>query len=227
MEVTPGIHWVEGVNGNCYLLTDTSLTLIDTGLPHKTKKILRYITDTLQCSPSDLTTIVLTHFHPDHIGNAAQLRNLTGAKIAAHSVDAMYIEGKQHKPVPPGGMGLLYKAFSPLMNVPPFTIDIILKEHDIIAGLVVIHTPGHTPGSISLYDAKRKALFTGDMLRYINGVVEGPSERFSMDMAAARQSLQKLKDLEFDSMLGGHGTPLAQSASLKVREFMQKQGKEP
>jgi hydroxyacylglutathione hydrolase len=223
MEVINGIHWIQGINGNCYLILDEKLTLIDTGLPHKTKKILRYITHDLHRQPSELTTIVLTHFHPDHTGNAAQLRTMTGAKIAAHSVDAMFIEGKQQRPAPRGGMGLIYKAFSPIVNVPPFTIDITLNEQDTIAGLTVIHTPGHTPGSISLYNAKRKALFTGDMLRYVNGNIEGPSGRFSMDLPTARQSLQKLKDLEFNVMLGGHGTPLTQDASRKVRAFMEKQ----
>ncbi len=148
---------------------------------------------------------------------------MTGAKIAARAADAVFIEGKQQRPVPPGGLGLLYKAFTPLMNVPSFTVDTILADNDIIAGLTVIYSPGHTPGSISLYDPRRKALFTGDMLRYINGIVEGSSERFSMEMATARQSLEKLKGLEFDVMLSGHGTPLAQNASFKVREFIRNQ----
>lgn len=223
MEITSGVHWIEGINGNCYLLVDAKLTLIDTGLPHKTKKILQYITQDLHREPSELTTIILTHFHPDHIGNAEKLRELTGAKIAAHPADAVYIEGKKPRPVPVGGMGLLFKAFSPFMNVRPFIVDTLLNENDDIADLTVIHTPGHTPGSISLYDAKRKVLFPGDMLRYIKGVIEGPSERFSMDINGARNSLQKLKTLEFDIMLGGHGVPLTESASAKVRKFMEKQ----
>jgi glyoxylase-like metal-dependent hydrolase (beta-lactamase superfamily II) len=222
MEITSGVHWIEGISGNCYLFINEKLTLIDTGLPHKTKKILRYITQNLHREPSELTTIVLTHFHPDHTGNADLLRARTGAKIAAHQEDAAYIEGKKRRPVPAGGMGILYKAFSPLINVQPFTVDIVLKENDDIAGLTVIHTPGHTPGSISLYDAKRKVLFTGDTLRYINGVLEGPSERFSMDILCARNSIQKLKALEFDVMLGGHGTPLTKNASTMVREFIEK-----
>jgi glyoxylase-like metal-dependent hydrolase (beta-lactamase superfamily II) len=223
MEVTPGIHWIEGINGNCYLLVDESLTLIDTGLPRKAKKILRYITNTLHRSPSELTTIILTHFHPDHIGNAAQLRMITGAKLAAHSIDAIYIEGKRQRPVPKGAVGWILNALSPLMAVPSFTIDISLKDQDTIAGLLVIDSPGHTPGSISLYDVKRKALFTGDTLRYLNGAIEGPSERFSLDIVTARLSIQKFKDLEFNVMLGGHGDPLIQNATLKVREFIQKQ----
>lgn len=223
IEITSGVHWIEGINGNCYLIVESKLTLIDTGLPHKTKKILRFITQDLHRDPSELTTIILTHFHPDHIGNAEQLRAKTGAKIAAHSVDAVYIEGKKQRPVPAGGMGLLFKVFSPVMNVQPFTVDTLLKENDDIAGLTVIHTPGHTPGSISLYDAKRKVLFTCDLLRYINGVIEGPSKRFSMDIVSARNSIQKLKTLEFDIMLGGHGTPLTENASTKVQEFIGKQ----
>jgi glyoxylase-like metal-dependent hydrolase (beta-lactamase superfamily II) len=95
LEVAPGIHWIEGINGNCYLLVDKEITLIDTGLPHKAKKILRYISDELHRAPSDLKMIVLTHCHVDHIGNARELRNLTGAKIAAHKDDAVYISGKR------------------------------------------------------------------------------------------------------------------------------------
>ena len=48
MEIVPGIHWIEGITGHCYIVVDKELTLIDTGMPHKTKKILRYITDELQ-----------------------------------------------------------------------------------------------------------------------------------------------------------------------------------
>ena len=222
MEVVSGIHWIEGVNGNCYLLVDTQLTLIDTGLPRKVKKILRYITQELHRQPSELTTIILTHSHFDHIGNAEQLRTITGAKIAAHPEDALYIERKKQPSLPPGGMGIIFKLLSPMIKVQAFTVDISLKENEEIAGLTTVYTPGHTPGSICLYDQKRKVLFSGDTLRYVNGIIEGPSERFSVDPVGARNSIQKLKTLDFNIMLSGHGTPLTKDASIKVREFAEK-----
>jgi hydroxyacylglutathione hydrolase len=222
MEVASGIHWIQGINGNCYIIDDSFLTLIDTGFPRKTKKILRYITDELHRQPSELTTIILTHSHYDHIGNAEQLRTITGAKIAAHPVEALYIKRKKQPPLPSGGMGILFKVLSPLIKVQPFNVDISLKENEEIGGLITVYSPGHTPGSICLYDPKRKVLFTGDALRYNNGSIEGPSKRFSMDLVSAYNSIQKLKTFDFDIMLSGHGTPLTENASARVREFAEK-----
>lgn len=222
MEVASGIHWIQGINGNCYLITDPYLTLIDTGLPHNTKKILRYITHELRRQPSELTTIILTHSHYDHIGNAEQLRTITGAKIAAHPEDALYIERKKQPPLPSGGIGIIFKLLSPMIKVQPFNVDISLKENEEIAGLTTLYSPGHTLGSICLYDPKRKVLFTGDTLRCSNGTIEGPSKRFSIDMVSAHNSIQKLKTLDFDIMLSGHGTPITENASAKVREFAEK-----
>ena len=99
MEIIPGIHWIEGINGNCYLIDGSELTLIDTGLPRKAKKILGYITGGLGRKPGDLKTIILTHCDNDHIGNAFELRNKTGAKIAAHSLDAEYIAGRKQRQI--------------------------------------------------------------------------------------------------------------------------------
>ena len=78
MEIIPGIHRVDDVNGNCYLIVRDRLTLIDTGLPRNSKKILRYIENTLKRTPSDLATIILTHYHIDHTGNVSELKKLTG-----------------------------------------------------------------------------------------------------------------------------------------------------
>lgn len=219
MEVVPGIHWIEGVNGNCYLIVDKELTLIDTGLPRNTKKILRYITEEVHRQPSDLKTIVLTHFHIDHIGNAERLRVITGAKIAAHPEDVQYIEGRMAMPGPKGAIGILFKLMAPLMRVTKFKVDAFANEGGLIAGLEVVHVPGHTPGSIALRDQDKKVLFTGDALTYRSGKVTGPPSKFTMNPERARGSIERMKSLEFEVMLGGHGEPLLPNASARVREF--------
>jgi glyoxylase-like metal-dependent hydrolase (beta-lactamase superfamily II) len=201
-------------------VVDNELTLIDTGMPHKTKKILRYITDELQRTPSDLKTIILTHCDIDHIGNALELRNLTGAKIAAHPQDAEVIAGKKVRITPRGGMRILFKLLGSFMRVKPFQVDILISDNDSISGFTVFHMPGHTQGSIALYDSKRKVLFIGDTLGCRDGIVQGPSKSVTMDMKQAYRSIEKLKGPDFNVLLSGHGEPLRSHASAKVTEFI-------
>jgi len=222
MEIVPGIHWIEGITGHCYIMVDKELTLIDTGMPHKTQKILRYITDELQRSPSDLKTIFLTHCDIDHIGNALELRSLTGAKIVAHPQDAEVIAGEKIRMTPKGGMSILFKLLRSFMRVKPFHVDILINDGDNLSGLTIFHMPGHTMGSIALYDSKRKVLFIGDTLGCRDGVVQSPSKSVTMDIKQAYRSIEKLKSLDFTVMLSGHGEPLTLHASAKVSEFINK-----
>jgi len=219
VEIVPSIHWVQGVNANCYVLVGEELTLIDTGMAKKPQKIQAYITGELHRSLSDVKTIILTHAHSDHTGGLAELKRMTGAKAAIHSAEADYLAGIKKLPIPKGVVGVLFKTLGPLITAERVKPDIILNDGDIISGLKVIHIPGHTPGSIALLDSARKVLFTGDTLRYRNGMVEGPVERFTPDMTMALKSVEKLKALEFDVMLCGHGTPLKGNAGEMVRNL--------
>ena len=90
---------------------------------------------------------------------------------------------------------------------------------DNIAGLVCIHTPGHTPGSICLLEPSLNILFAGDTLRFDGVKIEGPPPQFTLDMGEAQYSIKKIATLDFDIMLSGHGIPLRPEASLKVRDF--------
>jgi len=222
MEIISGIHQVDGVNANCYVVVGEGLVLIDTGLPNNRKRIETYIRDTLKRNPADLETIILTHFHIDHIGNVAELKNISGAKVAVHKDDADYIVGKKSMPRPKGVRGFFFKVISSFFKVKYIYPDLLLKDNDLIEGLLCIHTPGHTPGSICLYDSNRKILFVGDILRFMDGKLEGPPAQFTMNINEAKKSIKKISTLEFDTMLSGHGEPLMSGASFKVREFCKK-----
>ncbi len=218
MEIVPGIHQVDGVKGNCFIIVQDDLTLIDTGMPKNSAKIVNYIQDVLKRKPSDIKTIVLTHFHIDHVGDAFDLKKLSGAKVAIHEADADYVSGRKTPPVPKGGMGMIVKVLMPLFFISkPVEPDIKLKDRDIIAGLTCIHTPGHTPGSICLFDPASKILFAGDLLRFDGITIKmGP---LPLDTREVQQSINKIAALDFDIMLSGHGIPLRPDASVKVREF--------
>ena len=222
MEIIPGIHQIDGINGNCYIIVRDGLTLIDTGLPHGGAQVLAYLRNVLQKNPSDVTTIILTHYHIDHTGNVVDLKNKSGAKVAIHKADADYVSGKKARPSLKGVRGLLMTVLGGILfRTPDFQADILLADGDTIAGLTCIHTPGHTPGSICLLDPVTKTLFSGDLIRYNGRDIEGPPPKFTPDMGEAMQSVKKIAALDFGILLSGHGVPLKTGASEKVREFAQ------
>ena len=221
MEIIPGIHRVDDVNGNCYIIVRDRLTLIDTGLPRNSKKILRYIEDTLRRTPSDLATIILTHYHIDHTGSVSELKKLTGASVAVHEGDADFVSGKKPHPLPKGKLGLPFRILGMFFRPACVEPDIRLKNGDTVANLTCIHTPGHTPGSICLFDPEAKVLFVGDILKYDGEKITGASPQFSMDLAEARRSIGLIATLDFDVLLCGHGLRLTTGAAEKVRVFAQ------
>jgi glyoxylase-like metal-dependent hydrolase (beta-lactamase superfamily II) len=221
MEIIEGIHRVDKASANMahanvYLLINgEELTVIDTGTSGNAQKTVAYI-QKIGHQPADVKTIILTHFHMDHMGSAEELKDLTNAKVAAHTEDADYISGKKPFPKP---KNILFRAVSSFVKPAPVQVDVILKEDDKIAGLTVIHTPGHTPGSIMLLDEKRKVLFAGDTLRYDGKKVSGSPEQFTMDPNQVRESIAKASTLNFDIMLPGHGEILKPNASEEIKKF--------
>jgi glyoxylase-like metal-dependent hydrolase (beta-lactamase superfamily II) len=219
VEVVEGVHQVDGVNANVYVLKNgEELTVVDTGMPWKAGKILTYVRK-LGEQPSSISTILLTHCHIDHVGSAHELRKATNAKVAIHADDADFLAGKRALPRPKGVAGSLFRVPSLFLRFFTFRPDIMLTEGDIVAGLKVINTPGHTPGSISLIEPKRELIFVGDTLWYSEGKIGGPSERFTQDMDQTKLSIKKISELEFDTMLSGHGEPLKSKASERVKDF--------
>jgi glyoxylase-like metal-dependent hydrolase (beta-lactamase superfamily II) len=152
----------------------------------------------------------------DHAGSVKELKDITNAKVAAHSEDADYVSGKKPLPKP---KNILFKAVSSFIKLAPVQVDVILKEGDKIANLAVIHTPGHTLGSICLLDEERKVLFVGDALRFDGSKISGSPERFTVDMDKANESIGKISTLNFDLMLCGHGETLKPNASDAVKKF--------
>jgi glyoxylase-like metal-dependent hydrolase (beta-lactamase superfamily II) len=221
VEIVEGVHRVDEASANMahanvYLVINgEELAIIDTGTAGNAKKTVEHV-QKLGHQPSDVKTIILTHFHMDHMGSAKELKDLTNAKVAVHNEDADFVSGTKALPKP---KNILFRAVSSFVKPVPVQVDIILKEGDKIANMTVFHTPGHTPGSIMLLDEERKVLFAGDTLRYDGKIVSGAPGQFSADSNQVRESIAKASTLSFDVMLPGHGEPLKPNASEKVREF--------
>lgn len=226
MEIVEGIHRADEASSNIahsniyIVINGKELTIIDTGTGGNAKKIVEYI-QKIGHQPTDVTAIILTHFHMDHTGSLKELKDkLPNAKVAAHELDADYISGKKPLPKP---KNLLIRAVSSFVKLEPAAVDIVLKENDKIAQLTVFHVPGHTQGSIALLDENRKAIFVGDTLRYDDKKLTGAPEQYTLDPTQAKESIKKIAQMSFDVMLPGHGEPLKEKASEAVKKFAEAQ----
>jgi hydroxyacylglutathione hydrolase len=224
VEITTGIHRIDGVRGvNCYLvITETQMLLIDTGFPGNGKRIIDYVKG-LGKNPSHIDYVILTHADIDHIGSAAEIKQMTDAKLVIHAGDALVLSGKSEFKTIKGPPGMLVKLLYSLLRFHPVEADVILKEDSGMEGFQVIHTPGHTNGSISLYLPGR-AVFVGDALRSDFRGNPYPVRRgiFSLDLTQAKASVMAISELEFDILLPGHGAPLIGKASSKLKDLVER-----
>lgn len=219
MELFPDIHLIDGVNANIYLIVEpTGLTLVDSGLPGSDKKILAYLR-AIGKVPAQLSYILLTHQHVDHVGGAAELAALSGAEVIAHPLDVPAIEGTAPRDLPSGPMAIVFRMVL-LPRLRPVTVlrQVIAGETlPILAGdggLQVIETPGHTRGQIAFYLPGRRLLFAGDTYRHtVGGEVALPYNMFNYDTARARLTLASLGPVAIDTSLPGHGKPILRDAA--------------
>ena len=218
MEIAPGIHKIDKIRGaNSYLVTiANSILIIDTGLPGNGKEIIEYI-EKLGRNQHDVEYIILTHADPDHSGSIAELKQMTNAKVAIHEADASSLSGEREPKRVSGILSTIFKMMLKRMKFQPVKPDLLLKESNEISGLKVIHTPGHTEGSICLYRAG-ELLFAGDALRSDGkGNLKLPPKVMTLDIKQAWESVRKISQLEFNILLPGHGNPVRQNASKMVR----------
>lgn len=224
MELKHHIHQFDGISGgNCYwAIADEAVAIIDTANPKNEEKIMAQL-DAAGKSAGDVKFIIITHADIDHAGSAAALKQLTGAQLAVHEADAVQIKGEAPFKEGRGLLGIIFNIMMRFVQFHPVEPDIILKDGNEIAGFKVLNTPGHTEGSIMLYKPDQ-VLITGDtLLSNRKGQPRGPIKAFTLDMQKAWDSVNRLSDLNFEMMLPGHGKPVLEKASDKVRSLAEKQ----
>ncbi len=205
MELMKGVHVIETM-ANCALLTDDRLILVDTSADPRASAVLSYL-DKIAYKPSDISHIVITHTHPDHVGGLALLKDQTEAEVAAHRIEADFISRKVKYPGPPG----------PQRHT-PCPVDVLLEDGDRYEELLVIHTPGHTPGNIALLDEARDLLMAGDTVQTETGEIGPMSDVYNIDPSQHRHSITKVAAYDFEGLIVGHGKPVATGASKRLKE---------
>jgi hydroxyacylglutathione hydrolase len=145
-----------------YLIYGEKVCLIDSGVSSSEKIIFDYLKETGR-RPEEISLLILTHSHPDHIGAALAIKKASGCAVAAHGAEKAWIEDvdlqSKERPVP---------GFASLVGG-SVKVDRVLEDGDLLdlsdgLGLEVMHTPGHSEGSISLWLTEEGALFSGDAI---------------------------------------------------------------
>ena len=222
MEILPGIHQVPGLRWrNSYLLVeDEALTLVDAGLPGDGRKILGYIRRIAR-SPTELARIIVTHSHPDHTGPLKGLSQTTGAIVMAHRSDTRYSEKTNSRWLYyPGQPPALSRHLRFLHRIPAHELLEDGQLLPVLGGLRVMHTPGHTPGSVCLYLEEQKVLFTGDTLLADGHCFRRPVPFPGTSFGDYRASVERLARLPFEAACVGHGQPLSQGGNAALQEML-------
>ena len=209
IELLKGVHAIESY-ATSVLLTDQRLVLIDTSAEDTAATILEYLRK-VNVRPRDLTTVFITHTHPDHVGGLAAVKQQApNAKVAAHRIEADFIARKKPYTGPPG-----------VQRHAGTAVDVLLDDKQSHDGLTTIFAPGHTPGSVALLDSAHSLLIAGDAMRNETGL-SPMSDQYNADPKQHRASIKKIAAFEFENAVFGHGAPLKGGASRKVRELAAK-----
>jgi hydroxyacylglutathione hydrolase len=189
-------------NCNTYLIDGPARVLIDPGHLALFDHVRSGLSD-LGLTPNDIDLVICTHAHPDHI-EAVTLFKQASVLFALHAAEWELIQ-KMRKYLGPA-MEQTLGSISP---------DLFLREGDLNVKdlrLDVVHTPGHSPGSVTLYWSEYKALFTGDVI-FNQGI--GRTDLPGGNGPQLKASIKRLADLDVEMVLSGHGDMISGAEAVK------------
>jgi glyoxylase-like metal-dependent hydrolase (beta-lactamase superfamily II) len=184
------------IDGGCWLL-------IDAGNQRRTPAQVAALRRELGLGPPEV--LLITHWHPDHLGGAADLRRAWGVPVALHAADHDCAAGRVRPSLSPIGWAEHHFADNHPRYFEP---DLAPADGDEfrVGSLSVraVHSPGHSPGHTAYYLAERGVLFIGDALGGKGGTILGDPRLFSSTPAASLASLKRLSRLNFEWLAAGH-----------------------
>ncbi|WP_142505425.1 MBL fold metallo-hydrolase [Melghirimyces algeriensis] len=244
-EVTPDLYcYTNQIVNLCFVGLPEKTNewiLVDTGMPESAGRILGVVEERFG-ENSKPKAIVLTHGHFDHVGAVVDLVKKWRVPVYAHEAELPFLTGKSSYPEPDGSVeGGLVAKISPLFPNEPVdlgnNVEALPADGSIpyMPGWRWIHTPGHTPGHISLFRDEDRSLIAGDAFVTVKQEslykvitqekeINGPPRYLTTDWDAAEESVKKLEALKPAVAVTGHGHPmsgeeLSKGLQILVNEF--------
>ncbi|MGG3798694.1 MBL fold metallo-hydrolase [Metabacillus fastidiosus] len=230
MEVSRDVYcYAIQVVNICYVgsaVQNGDFVLIDAGMPGSAETIIAE-TENRFGAGSRPKAIILTHGHFDHVGAIVELIEHWDVPVFAHELEFPYLTGEKSYPEPDATVeGGLVAKMSPMFPNEPVQLGEHLKKLPEdgtvpeMEGWRFIHTPGHSPGHISLFREEDRTLIAGDAFVTVRQdslykvltqqqEINGPPRYLTTDWLAAWESVKKLQQLNPSVAVTGHGTPMS------------------
>jgi glyoxylase-like metal-dependent hydrolase (beta-lactamase superfamily II) len=225
VELAPNVYRIgtmgSAINSVLFVESNGELTLVDAGLKSAPRSIVSAI-EHLGKKSSDVTRIVLTHAHPDHAGGLKRMQDRSGARVITHEVDAPYVEAGKVPARDQRNFLARVLGMLPGNSFEPCHIDEQIVDGqllDVGGGLRVVHTPGHSPGHVSLLHEKTGVLIVGDALFNATGLTFSLKWACS-DIPLSRETAGRLGDLDFEVATFMHGAEIRENARARIKEFI-------
>jgi glyoxylase-like metal-dependent hydrolase (beta-lactamase superfamily II) len=232
LSITKDLGFTKSVINPVVIESDSDVILFDAGYPNQLDAFKAAMKKS-GYSLSDITMIVVSHHDHDHIGSLKSLVDENpGITVAASEIEANYISGEQKsvrliqaeeynkkldgKEKVFGAQFVQY-----LKTIEPCNVSKTVKENEYICeGVKVIHTPGHTPGHISLLLERESVFLAGDALAVENGKLVIANPQFTLDMEETRRSLEKIRNLKIKTLICYHGNVFSGNIKNGIDEIL-------
>jgi glyoxylase-like metal-dependent hydrolase (beta-lactamase superfamily II) len=229
VQLAPGVWRIptapaDLVNTFAFVDDDGQVTLVDAGVKRAARRIVSGL-EHMGTSPSEVTRIIATHAHSDHVGGLNDIHGRTGARVAVHERDAAYVrEGKGPVLDATTAAGRLLRHGR---RSTPTQVDEELTDGQVIdvgGGLRVLHTPGHTPGHVALLHEPSGVLITADSIWNIRRRMSWPVKSFCTDFAMTKQTAHVLGEVDYAVAAFTHGPEIRDNAREAIRGFLRDKG---
>jgi glyoxylase-like metal-dependent hydrolase (beta-lactamase superfamily II) len=215
------------VNSFAVLDDDGTVALIDTGLKGAPKRLLAALS-LMGKRPADVSKILLTHAHGDHVGGAATMREHTGAPVHIGEHDAGFLRDGKRPPIDTTRpLGKVFSYFG--TKIPACEVDATLREGDVVAvggGIRVLHTPGHSPGHCSFLLERPGILITGDALFNWRSKIAYSIAAFCSNAAMSKDTAERLGEVDYEVAAFTHGVEIKDNARNAVRQFLSQRSRD-
>jgi glyoxylase-like metal-dependent hydrolase (beta-lactamase superfamily II) len=214
------------INSFAFVDDDGQVTLVDCGIAKAPPRIVAGLA-AIGKAPGDVTRIILTHAHADHVGGARRMLDAASANgVEVHEDDVPFVRAGRNAPAAQATAGrLLGRGPMSRFETVPIVGELVDGQVlDVAGGLRVVHTPGHTPGHVSLLHEDSGVLITGDAIFNMASRMRWPLAAVCTSARLNRRSAHVLGELDYRVAAFTHGPEIRDNAREAVRGFLRRKG---